>query len=302
MTKARAVKLGILGLVLLIGSITAYYVLRDTPKRELNAVMKELSIRTARDLTKKLPIIKGFENVLVIPIVGGRDEDTRLKDIIHAQVDNSRKYTTKDWAHIKERLSDGPLWSQFIEKVGIVEEDPPRTLEEAMRASKVLSTTGMKLDGVLIIDSEFTQGPDEDALGSSVELKARFFDLNNGKELKNKSVTARHGIDSMWNRLYLTHKLDGHSVLSRIFLWMLIVWCQPWLLINVVRAVVRKRDNTYNGVLLASFTAVDVTAAWPLLMALAIPGILGMAFIIILIGMTGWYNHDAVDYIDRNYL
>lgn len=302
MEKQRMIKLSSIIVALLIGGGLTYYWLKDEPKRELNAVMKELSIKTAKELAQKLPRIQGFEEVLVVPIVGGRDEDTRLKDIITNEVAEVRKYTMKDWNHIRESLDNGALWSQFVSKIGLVEEEPPKTLEQAMKAAKVLGSTGMKLDGVLIIQGVFDQGPNEDALGAKVRLTARFYDLNSGKELKDQEVTAANGIESAWNLLYLTHKLDSFGFFSRFFLWMIVVCLQPWLLINLCRAVIRRKRNEWNMALLGTFTIIDTALAWPLLMTMVIPGLMGIVFLIIVFGICAYYNYDAMDYIERRLL
>ncbi|MDF1664108.1 MAG: hypothetical protein P1V97_20235 [Planctomycetota bacterium] len=296
------IKLSSIIVALLIGGGLTYYWVKDEPKRELNAVMKELSIKTAKELAQKLPRIQGFEDVLVVPIVGGRDEDTRLKDILTNEVAAVRKYTMKDWNDIRDKLEDGPLWGQFIQKIGIVEEEPPKTLEQAKKAAKVLGTAGMNLDGVLIIEGVFDQGPNEDALGAKVILTARFFNLDTGKELKEEEVSASNGIESAWNLLYLTHKLDSFGFISRFLLWIIVVCLQPWLLINLCRAVIRRKKNEWNMVLLTTFTIIDTALAWPLLMTMVIPGLMGIIFLVIIFGIAGYYNYDAMDYIERRLL
>jgi hypothetical protein len=298
----RLLKVSTLIATLLIGGGLTYYFLSDEPKRELNAVMRELSIQTAKELAQKLPRITGMEDVLVVPIVGGRDEDKRLQDIINNEIAKVRKYSIKDWGYIKDKLSDGPLWGQFMEKVGIINDAPPKNLEQALKAAKVLATTGMNLDGVLIIKGDFDQGPNEDALGANVRLTARFFDVKNKKELENQQKVAENGIKSAWNRLYLTHKLDNMGILPRFLFWALVVCLQPWLLIELCRLVLRRKRNAGNMILLAVFTLVDTALAWPLLMALTSLGLMSITALICIAGATAYYNYDAMDYIERKLL
>lgn len=305
MEKQRMIKLSSIIVALLIGGGLTYYLVKDEPKREMSKVLEQLSIQTARELAQKLPRLKGFEDVLVVPIVGGRDEDTQLKDIINNEVAFVRKYSMKNWDDIRKKLEDGPFWGQMISKIGLVEEEPPKTLKQAEDAAGMLGRTGMKLDGVLIIRGEMDEGPNKDALGANVKLTAIFYDLDendNATELIDESVSAENGIKSVWNLLYLTNKLESFGFFSRFLLWIIFVCFQPWALINLCRAVIRRKKNEWNMGLLATFTLLDTALAWPLLMTMIIPGLMGIVFLIIIAGISGYYNYDAMDYIERRLL
>lgn len=296
------IKLSSLIVALIVGAGLTYYLVKEEPKREMSKVLEQLATKTAKELAQKLPRLDGFEDVLVVPVVGGRDEDTQLKDIINNEVAAVRKYSMKDWDDIRDKLEDGPLWGQFIQKIGIVEEEPPKTLEQAQKAAKVLGTAGMNLDGVLIIKGEIDESPNEDALGARVKLTATFFNLDTGKEMKDEKVQAEYGIDTVWDLLYLTNKLEKFGFFSRVLLWIIVVCLQPWLLINLCRVVIRRKRNEWNAALLGTFTVIDTALAWPLLMALVIPGLMGIVFLILIFCLCGYYNYDAMDYIERRLL
>jgi hypothetical protein len=300
--KQRWIKFSTIIAAILIGGGLTYYFLGSAPKRELNAVMKELSIKTAKQLSQELPRIQSLEDVLVVSIVGGRDEDKRLQNIINDEVANVRKYTIKDWPYVKKRLASGPLFGQALEKLGFIDDSPPKSLEQAIGVIPLLRKSNIKIDGVLIIKGEFDQGKSDDALGASVKMTARFFDMKKKEELKDKQVVVRNGIDSAWNLLYLTHKLDSYGFFARFLLWVLVVCLQPWIFINLCRMVIKSRRNDLNAILLGGFTFVDTALAWPLLMTLVIPGLLGVTFLVIIAGITAYYNYDAMDYIDRRLL
>lgn len=294
----------IAGIVLGVGAIAgvASWYLSQPRERELNAVMEELSIRTARDFSKDMPRLQDLENLLVITKIGGRDEDKRLRDIVLEAVERERKYTVITWSGLQEKFSEGGLWQQFIERIGLLDDTAePRTPEQVQSAVKYLGQANLPVDGALFIKCIFDQGPRDDALGASVELQGRFYDIKKKKELDHK-VQARHAIDSTWNRLYLTHKLENFGFFPRILIFVLLLTLKPWALIGLVRMVLKKRENAWVFAAIGLFVAVDVLAAWPLLMTLGTIGLGSLVFFIIIGGASAYYNYDAFDYIQRRLL
>ncbi len=115
--------------------------------------------------------------------------------------------------------------------------------------------------------------------------------------LENGDRLTRHE----FHRRYLAHQMSQRSFLWRFPLWFVVATGLPWALIQVVRWVLRKRNNSANLGVLALFTLVDLAVAWPLLFAYALSGftLFGM---LVLAALMGYYNYDACDYIERRLL
>lgn len=290
------------GVTLVLGGIASWLYFSSEPKRELNAVTRELSVRVCRDFSERLPRLVDMEDVLLVPVVGGRDEDNRLRELFIEQISASRKYSFHSWDRIKAKLEGGNLWQIFVKKVGLVGEDPPKSLDEAAKAAKELASANYKIDGILIVKGLIDEAASNDGLGARVTLTGHFYDAKKRQPLTDVEITAEERIDSIWNRLYLTHKIDRMGAITRFVVWFLIGSLLPWGLLPVLRKILRAKDNTKSAAALALMTLVDVFAAWIFLMAVTEMSLGGLLFLSVIAGLSGYYNYDALDYIDRRLL
>ena len=300
MEKQRAIKISSMVLALCLGGGAVYWYLGPEPERELNPVMRELAERSAALFAERLPRLPDVEDLLVVPRVGGRDEDRRLKTLLVDAVAGSRKYSVREWSALREKLESGGLFSQAMAAVG-VDEEGPRNIAEAGRAAKQLGLAKVAVDAVLFIRATIDPGKRSDALGAKVELTAQFYQVKGQRELKDQAYTVSQSVESAWNRLYLTYKLRGMSFFLRMGLWLLFVIALPWVTIAFNRKLLSRKENSWNLMLLGFYTGLSMLAAWPLLLALSVD--VFSAFLLLLLGgVSGWLHHDALDYTERRLL
>ena len=230
--------------VLAVGLGGYWYFSQETP-RELSPVMEELSIRAAKEFANKVPRIQNVENILVIPLVGGRHEDQHLKTIVTDAIARKRKYTIYTWDGLKEDLANGTLWQQAIDQMGFMSDHPPRNVAQGKKAAQVLENANLSIDGILFVKCLFDQGPRDDNLGAVVELEGDFYNVRKKQKIRNRDMTSRHEISSTWNRLYLTHKLQSVNFFVRFVLWCVIAFAPPWGLMPLTRLILKKRNNNW---------------------------------------------------------
>lgn len=299
--KQQAIKISSLIFALVIGGVATYYYMNRKVVRDLNPVMKELSIRVSKKFAEEMPRIQDLENVMVVAAVGGRDEDRRLKDIVVDAITEQRKYTIQTWDKLKEDLDENILMD-IARRIGFGPTKEPRTIQQVSDTAKWLKRANLNLDGAILIDCHYDQGKRDDALGAEIRLTGKFFHLKTQKVLEDKTYTVGEKVDSVWNMLYITHKLDSYGFFSRFTVWVLLVLFQPWAFIQLNRMVLKQKKNELNMVLLGAYTFVDVAAAWPLLLICSPVGFGGIVILLAATGLTGYYNFDALDYTDRRLL
>lgn len=291
-------------IILGVGAIglLCYWYFSQEYKRELSPVMEELSIRTSRELAHKVPRIQNIENLLVVPVVGGRHEDQHLKNIVVDAIARKRKYTIYTWEGLKEDLEGGSLWQQAIDQMGFVSEHPPKNIAQGKQAAKVLKKANLNIDGILFVKCLFDQGPRDDNLGAIIELKGTLYDINKDKKVE-KTLYSKQEIDSTWNRLYLTHKLQSINFFVRFIMWCLIAFAPPWAFMGLTRWILKKRNNNWIVTYLIIIILIGVASSWPLLMSLgALLDFGTIFFFLILAGAVAKVNYDALDYIERRLL
>ena len=160
-----------------------------------------------------------------------------------------------------------------------------------------LDEANVKVDGALIVNiKRFDEGPKQSGLGAKITVNAEIYS-NNSKKVTEVPDVSRE-ITSAWDRRYLAHVMDQQSIFWRFPLWFVIACGLPWALIALVRKVLNKRDNVWNIGLILALTVASMCAAWPLLFEFGASGgtIVGEVFVLL---AMGYYNYDAIDYIDR---
>lgn len=293
-------RVGIAMVLVAAGGGIAYWLLGGESERDLNSVMQELSIRASEDFAKQLPRVQDVEDLLVVPLVGGRQEDSRLAGIVSGAVERQRKYTVWSWAALKKNLGEGDRWGWLLDQAGIIPGQRPKTVEQARKIVSRLKTANRDIDGVLFIKCRFDQGPRLDCLGASVELTGTFYD-GIKKTTVGGELTSRAAIESAWNHLYLTHKVGTYSFLGRLLIWVLIASIQPFLLIAVARWGLKQKNNLVNMALLAGMTLVSTSLAWVLILSFGL-SFMTLAVVVVMGAGLGYYNYDALDYIERRLL
>lgn len=289
--------------VIFIAVVVAYGVYSLLPtdyQRDLSPVMEELSIRSAKDFANKVPRLQNVEDLLVVPIVGGRHEDQRLSNIVFDAIAEKRKYTVWQWADLEEKISNGSVWQQFLDKAGLVPGEPPKNEEEAQRAINLLNNANFSIDGVLFIKCYFDQGPRDDQLGAKVELKGQIYSAQKKKTLEYRMI-ASNGIESVWNLLYLRNKIGSINYAVRLILCMLISFGPAWLFIGLTRFALKTRNNSWILTYLIALTLIGLVSTWSLLFVLPnLLDLLNLIFFMAVGGLIFYVNHDALGYIDKN--
>lgn len=292
----------IVGAIALIG-FGIYWYFSQERKRELNPVMEELAIRTSRELAHKLPRLQNIEELLVIPVIGGRHEDEHLSNIVIDAISRKRKYTVWTWNDLQEKMENGTLWQKFIDNIGLMPGQPPKTVEKAKVAISALNKANIQIDGVLFIKCLFDQGPRDDNLGSKIELDGKIYHAGKSSVVKGYDLHSENGISSRWDRLYLTHKIQGINYFVRLILWALVAFGIPWVMMGPTRWVLKKRDNGLIAAYLVCLVIIGIFTGWFLLTAVGPILDVGTIFFMLLLGgAVLWVNHDALDYIQRRLL
>jgi hypothetical protein len=290
------IKIGIGAAVLGLVVGLVLYLTRDK-ERELPPVLQDLSVAVASEFAEKLPRTRDVNDLLmIVPRRGNpRDEEKRFRTLLKDKITTARKYNVRDWDNVKADLNDTTLGKIFKE-TGLVPGDDPKNLDEAKKVLKWLAKSNVNFDGVLVINiSDFQEG--EAGYGAKVACDGAIYSVAAEKEVA-KVPTVAEGVDSRLNYIYLHHTIAEVNWFGRFLGWFLVAAGLPFGLIQLVRAVVQKRKNELNMILLAGFTVFDVVLAWTLVSALAV-GTGTIVFLVILAAAMGYYNYDAMDYIER---
>ena len=294
-------KLGklIVGLLILGGVVGGIvYLVNREPKREMTPLMYQLAVKTSEDLAQALPRREDTNRVLIL-LQGpqARDEQQQFRRMLFDAVIGSDKYDARTWDQLRGQLNDD--WRGYlVKKLGFAPEEAPDSIEKAAKALDVFEKANIEMQGIVLVKlKRFDEGKEGNGLGAKIVLEAEIYSKAEGE------VVARVGpiedsIESPWDLRVLRHQMKTQSIFWRFPLWFLLACGLPWALIQLVRAVLKRRDNNWNVALLIVFTLLDLTAAWILLFAYGLGGgtIAGMVFVG---AFMGYYNYDAVDYIDR---
>jgi hypothetical protein len=305
----NAIKFILISVVLssVVGGLT-YWLTRPSGP-QMTPLMRRLTEGVTKEFGEQVPIHRKVETVYILLKSGGsrgpeQEFQSELEDAVH----KSGRYKIQDWETIEkwlEQEANKPTFRNIVNKYlmgndGTITE--PASLEQLQGVIKELDAANYPdLDGVLLVDiKEFYEGPDEDGFGAKVSVEAKLWSKREG------TVVAEVGpiSDEITSRLdlrYLQHNAGQTSWLLRFFLWFLISCGLPWGAIQVVRMVVQKRSNVATMGLLAMFTSVSVLLAWPLLTSFGTGGGTIVA-LLIAAGVMGYYNYDAVEYINRRLL
>lgn len=288
----------IVGGIVVLGLVVALIIwLTRDGKRQLPPVLKSLSDEVAREFAEKLPRTREVNNLLLIlPRRGNqRDEEIRFREIVKEEIIKQHKYDVSDWEDVKKKSDDNWI-SKGLVKIGLVPGDDPKNLEQAAGMLKYLKTANMDFDGVLLVNiKDFDEG--DEGFHAKVTVGGEIYGVAAGKTLASVPDVTR-SVDSVFNYIYLRNRIESQSIFLRFFGWFLVAATLPFLLIQVVRAVVTKRKNELNLALIAGFTIFDVVLAWVLISALNF-GMGTAFFVLLLLGLLGYYNYDACDYIER---
>ncbi|RMG14088.1 MAG: hypothetical protein D6731_10820 [Planctomycetota bacterium] len=291
--------LGVLALVGVLGGVLAYVGYR--PEREMTALMQQVAEVVEREFKDKLPRVRKIDRMLIlIPGRSPRPEERQFREQLLDTVVRSDKYSLITWDEVEERLR-GKQWTRILTELGMMPGEVPQTLEAAKQAMKQLDRANLEIDGVLFIEvTEFYEGDDEDGFGAKIGVKGTVWSRAEGAVVAEVPPIVE-AIDSRWDLRYLQHAMGRQSLFWRLPLWLLLVCGLPWGLIQVVRAVLKRRSNGLNAALLATFTLFDIALAWPLLLGFGVgPGsLVGLIFVLL---VAGYYNYDALDYIERRLL
>lgn len=306
----NALKFIIVSLVLssIVGAAT--YFLTRTEGPQMTILMKELTEGVNKEFSTKIPVHRKVGTVYVIVHGrGSRTPEAEFQETLMDTVAASNKYNVQDFKTIRKFLeaeANATLWRQLRNKFlgddqgNIVE---PVSIEKAHEVIKKLDEANYEpeIDGILVVDvTNFYEGPDKDGFGAKVSVEAKLWSKAEGKVVaKVEPITDE--ITSAMDIRYLQHKTGQMSWFLRFFVWLIVSCGLPWLLIQVVRAVVKKRDNVASMMLLIGFTSISVALAWPLLCSFGTGG--GTVFaLLIAAGVMGYYNYDATEYINRRLL
>lgn len=292
----KLVKVGIVVIAIgVIVGLVAYF--KGPSVRDLPPILDDLAENVSTEFAEKLPRTRDVNDLLlIVPRKGNpRDEEKQFRTKLKNKIDAARKYNVKDWEDVKGHLGDTWL-GKLYEKTGLVPGDDPKNLEEAVKVLKVLSTANQTFDGVLVATiEEFQEG--QAGLGAKVAVKGEIYSVAAAKTVETMPSVS----DEVASRLdyrYLHHTIASSTFIGRFFLWFVVAATQPFALIQVVRAVVRRRQNELNLALIAGFTIVDVVLAWICLTSISTGGFAIFLLLLVAAGM-GYYNYDACDYIER---
>ncbi|HZU99306.1 MAG TPA: hypothetical protein VFF73_21545 [Planctomycetota bacterium] len=288
----------IVGGIVVLGAVVALVLWLTGPsKRELPPVLKELSTDVAVQFAEKLPRNRDVNNLLLLlPRKGNpRDEELEFRRILKEEIDKQRKYEVRDWDNVKKNL-DQTFLGKGLVQMGLAPGEEPRNLEEAVGVMKWIAKANQNFDGLLLVNvREFQEG--QDGLGAKVSVDGEIYGVAAGKTIE-KVPEVSEAVTSIFNYMYLHNKIERTSIFLRFFGWFLVASTLPFAMIGLVRAIVQKRKNELNLALVVGFTFIDVLLAWILISALGY-GTGTIIFVLILMGLMGYYNYDACDYIER---
>lgn len=306
----NALKFLIVSLLLssVVGGLT-YYLTRPTGP-QMTQLMRRLTEGVTSEFSTQIPVHRKVETVyLIVHGRGSRTPEQEFQAELEAAVVKSDKYNVQSWKKLEEFLqkeANKTLWRQLVNKVlgdanGNITE--PTSVAAASEVIKKLEEANYEpaIDGVLVVNvTEFYEGPDEDGFGAKVSVEAELWSKAEDKVVA-KVAPISDEITSVFDLRYLQHRAGQQSWILRFLLWFVLSCGLPWAGIQLVRAVVRKRNNGLSIGLLAAFTGFDVVLAWPLLCSFGTGGgtVIGL---LLSAAIMGYYNYDAVEYINRRLL
>lgn len=306
----KALRFIVVSLILSTVVGTATYFLTRPSGPQMTVLMRELTTSVNKEFSTKIPVHRTVGTVYVIVHGrGSRTPEAEFQETLMDTVAASNKYNVQDFKTIRKFLeaeANASIWRQLRNKFlgdaqgNIVE---PVSIEKAHEVIKKLDEANYEpeIDGILVVDvTDFYEGPDKDGFGAKVSVEAKLWSKQEGRVVE----TVQPITDEITSRLdlrYLQHTTGEQSWFLRFFAWVIVCCGLPWLLIQVVRGVVKKRDNVASLILLVTFTGIDVALAWPLLCAFGTGGTTIFA-LLLAAGAMGYYNYDAVEYINRRLL
>jgi hypothetical protein len=291
-----------------VGGLT-YWLTRPSGP-QMTVLMKRLTEGVNKEFSTKIPVNRKVETVYVI--VHGRGSRTPEEEFQESLMDTiaaSDRYNIQSWRAIREFLEEeaqSSIWRQLRNKIlgdaqgNVVE---PRSIETASEVIKKLDEANYKpeIDGILVVDvTNFYEGPDKDGFGAKVSVEAKLWSKEEGRVVETVPAISDE-ITSVLDIRYLQHQASQWNWFLRFFLWFVLSCGLPWAGIQIVRAVVKRRNNVASMGLLIGFTSVDVALAWPLLASFGLGGGTVIALLLAAAAM-GYYNYDAVEYINRRLL
>ena len=285
----------------LVAGLVMWFMNRED-RREMTPLMHELATEASAEFATRLPRVQTINTTLVLVTGrGNRDEELQFREMVLDGVVRSDKYRVRTWDSVQKVLEGGDWYTSFLQKSGLVPGVAPTTIEQASKALEWLDRANVVIDGVLLIEvTHFTEGPHQTGLGATIGLDAQIWSRTK-KQIVETVPPVKKSIDSAWDLRYLSYAMSQQSLILR-FLGFFVVACGlPWALIQVVRMVLRRRDNVANASLIVGLTLADLALAWVLLFAFGGGG-LTIFGLIVFAGLMGYYNYDAVEYIGRRLL
>jgi hypothetical protein len=279
---------------LLVGGV-GYWATREK-KRDLGPALYLVADNVSRQFSQSIPVESDVNHVLFLVVQRrDRDEEVKFRGMLTEDVKEKAQYHVKTWDDVIKML---PTVSEWIMKnvPGVAPNEPPDTIEDARKAVRFLAVSNVKIDGVLLARvTQFEQG--DHGLGSRITIEGEFHNLKTGKQRDLPKVT--DGIDSSMDYRYLSNRIAEMSFFGRFLAWFVVAAGVPFLLKAPIAALTSKRRNELNATLLGGLTLFDVFLGWVLIVALGYGWGSVLVLALLAAGM-GWYNHDAVEYIDTH--
>ncbi len=272
-------------------------------RREMTPLMRQMAAKVATQFAKELPRHPEINTTLVLIVGrGNREEEMQFHEMLQDAISGSDKYRTTTWAQVQEQLDKGGWYEKFIGEVtGFVPGAQPTTIEQAVPSLKYLERANIAIDGILLVRvTSFHEGPNQDGLGAKISVESDLYSHQQKKVVESLGPFSE-SLESPWDLRYLRYSMGSQSLLWRVPVWFLVCAGLPWLGIQGVRAVVRRRSNEANLLMLGGLTLVDLFLAWVLLFAFGWgPGT--FFGLLVVTGVMGYYNYDATDFIARKLL
>lgn len=289
-------------------SVVAYVVSREDGPH-MTPLMEQLTKTATADFATKVPRDRDISTIYLITHGrGNRDAERAFELQLREAVVESDKYRVSQWKDLEDFLEKEQNRSLLVRLRNLFSDNTgnfvePNSAERAFEIMKQLDAANYQpeLDGVLVVDvTDFFEGPDKDGLGAKIGVEAKLWSKRSGKVVAEMD-RIHHSIESQWDRRYLRHKVKQWNVFLRFFLWLVICCLIPWGGIQVVRAVLKKRSNGATIGLMAGLVLINLVISWPLVFAFGLSGgtVVGMFFFA---ALMGYYNYDAVEYINRRLL
>jgi hypothetical protein len=279
---------------LLIGTV-GYFVTRP-PVRKMGAALSLVADSTIEQFSSSIPVESDMNHVLFLIVQRReRDEEVQFRNQLAERVKDKAQYHVKTWDDILKML---PTWAEWANKElpGTPGNEPPDTIEDARKAVRFLAVSNVKIDGVILARvTQFEQG--DHGLNSRITIEGEIHDLKSSKRRELPKVT--DGIDSSMDYRYLSNRIAEMSFFARFLGWFVVAAGMPFLLKSPIAALTSKRRNELNASLLGGLTLLDVFLGWVLIASLGYGWGSVLVLALLAAGM-GWYNHDAVEYIDTH--